>query len=105
MVDTRKARRLCDCRRCVEHMHRLVRADVAAEAVEVPGVRFLQLPGLASSQGSTAEQRSRLDEELRRHPSKCLVGCGCLSCTAHRELAQAWANSLRVQPAAKEKRE
>jgi len=98
MVDTRRARRLCDCRRCVQHMLRLVKSEVTTEAVTVPGIRFLQLPGLTSIRSSSTEDRSALGEELHRHPGKLLIGCGCRSCTAHRELAQAWTNTLSFKP-------
>ena len=94
MVDTRRARRLCDCRRYVQHMLRLVKSEVTTEAVTAPGIRFLQLPGLTSIRSSSAEDRSALGEELHRNPGKLLIGCGCRSCTAHRELAQAWTNTL-----------
>jgi len=97
-VDLRKARRLCDCRRCVGHMNQLVDADVVAEPVTVPGLRFIQLPGLPTTRGSSAGERSRLDDLLRRRPDKGLLGCGCRSCTSHRELARAWCEALALQP-------
>ena len=97
-VDLRKARRLCDCRRCVGHMNQLVDADVVAEPVAVPGLRFIQLPVLPSIRGSSAGERSRLDDRLRRRPDKGLLGCGCRSCTTHRELARAWCEALAPQP-------
>ena len=99
MVDTRRARRLCDCRRrCVQHMLRLVKSEVTTEAVTVPGIRFLQLPGLTSIRSSSTEDRSALGEELHRHPGKLLIGCGCRSCTAHWELVQAGRTSYHSSP-------
>ena len=95
IVDTQRARRLCDRRRCVAHMLHLCHSEVESGVPTAPGIRFVHLPGLPLEL-STAEKRRQLDELLRSHPEKSLVGCGCRTCIAHREMARAWSNALAL---------
>jgi len=69
-LGTRSTRATVTCyATTTDHMHQLVDADVVAEPVW-----------------------------LRRRPYKGLLGCGCRSCTTHRELAGAWCEALALQP-------
>jgi len=95
-VDTTRPRRICDCRRCVRHQLDLTAKDVHSEFLpSSPGVRYIHLPGLPLVV-SSATQRNQLDHVLRRKPSKTLVACGCQTCQAHRQLAEAWTSSLAL---------
>ena len=96
VVDTTRARRLCDCAVCVAHNLRLLQNDVQGDPPAEPGVRYVRLP--LQCPISDRRDRSALDRILRLRPRATFVVCGCVLCAAHRNLLQALVEALKITP-------
>lgn len=94
--DVREQRRICDCSVCVEHAIVVTGYVVEAPLPQIPGIRYVRLPGLTSSI-ATPDQLRRLDNLLRRGPERTYAACGCSSCVAHRNLLRSWTEARRLQ--------
>jgi len=94
VVDTTRARRMCDCAGCVTHNLDIVQQDVREDPPTVPCVRFIRLP--IQCRVSDARDRSTLDQVLRKRPHTTFVVCGCDRCKVHRNLLHAFVEAVRL---------
>lgn len=94
LPDLREQRRICNCERCIRHATRLAKSVCSADIPITVGVRFLTLPGIELYRSTSSEQQE-LADLLAKHPERTFVVCSCAPCTAHRNLASAWAQARR----------
>ena len=94
VVDTRDARRLCDCATCVRHNLRVLESGAFDDVPAVPGVRYISLPLPLTT--SSAADRQRLHQGLQKRPRATYVVCGCARCGSHRDLARSYREALRL---------
>ena len=101
ILGPQRQRRMCDCRRCVAHaLESFCTAPVAPKPV-IPGIRFARLPGITVA-AALREEMKRLEAIVADQPSLALVACGCIPCTAHRNLLKAWTQARETEPPASE---